>query len=163
MLGLIDDVEVARYVAFKDTAQTAAERTRKAELKKQKEALVQALHTQCKCALGTCYASLHEASSGCVCCSRTCTAAGMSTVHTLFNLLSTEIDVCRALLAKASKAEVGSGAELDSKVDSAYNELRKWVDVKEAEYVGIHAGREARRGRFAGAIKVCMTCTNFID
>jgi hypothetical protein len=48
-MEVIDEVEVARYMAWQDTAETPAERRRKADLKGQKEALVDALHLKCRC------------------------------------------------------------------------------------------------------------------
>jgi hypothetical protein len=60
-------------------------------------------------------------------------------------------------MARAVKADKRDSA-LEEQVGQAYNELRKWVDIKGAEYVGIHAGREARRGRLATAIKVRLAC-----
>jgi hypothetical protein len=62
--------------------------------------------------------------------------------------------VCRALLARAMKVGDADAVTAEARVDDVYNELRKWVDVKDKEYVGIYAGREERRGRPAAAIKV---------
>jgi hypothetical protein len=40
-------------------------------------------------------------------------------------------------------------------LEKNYKELCKWVDTKQVEYVRLFAGREARAGRYASAIKVC--------
>lgn len=50
VVALVDQVEVARYIAFKDKPETAAERKHKDAMKDQKAALIEALHQKCKCA-----------------------------------------------------------------------------------------------------------------
>lgn len=50
VLRLVDEVAVAQFVAWRDAAETAAEKARKKEMKGQKDALVSALHNRCKCA-----------------------------------------------------------------------------------------------------------------
>ena len=50
LVALVDQVEVARYIAFKDKPETAAERKHKDAMKDQKAALIEALHQKCKCA-----------------------------------------------------------------------------------------------------------------
>lgn len=46
----MDEVEVARYIAFKDKPETPQERKHKDAMKEQKGALIEALHQKCKCA-----------------------------------------------------------------------------------------------------------------
>lgn len=49
VVALVDEVEVARYIAFKDKPETAEERKHKDVMKEQKGALIEALHQKCKC------------------------------------------------------------------------------------------------------------------
>jgi hypothetical protein len=48
VLSLIDQDEVARFVAFKDPAETPKEKAYKKEMKLQKSALISAIHNICK-------------------------------------------------------------------------------------------------------------------
>lgn len=45
----MDEVEVARFVAWKDKAETPEEKNHKETMKEQKAALIEALHQKCKC------------------------------------------------------------------------------------------------------------------
>jgi hypothetical protein len=48
--GLIDEVEVAQFIAWKDTAETAEQKERKKASRERKDALVSSLSSRCKCA-----------------------------------------------------------------------------------------------------------------
>eukprot|EP00892_Ulva_mutabilis_P003276 jgi/Ulvmu1/131/UM001_0135.1 len=48
VVALVDEVEVARYMAWKDKPETAEERKHKETMKEQKGALIDALHHKCK-------------------------------------------------------------------------------------------------------------------
>jgi hypothetical protein len=58
VLDLIDQDEVARFVAFKDIAETPKEKAHKKEMKLQKLALISALHNRCKYGSPACKKSL---------------------------------------------------------------------------------------------------------
>jgi hypothetical protein len=48
--GLIDQVEVAKFIAWKDTAETAEQKDQKKALRERKDALLAALRHACRCA-----------------------------------------------------------------------------------------------------------------